>query len=1279
MSDHRQRGYEDDLAYGEDYSQNRGSGSRGGGDRSLVGDAVTKLRTKYDQYSNRPHSSDPYGYGSNSGQQQQPQPQQYGQSGQQGYQQTSQSSYQSHIQGQNQGQNQYQSQYQSQYQGPNQPSYTGGPPPQPDRPQQHRPDLADKLFGTLQSTIQNVGTDVAGLLGTKFDSHNRPSQGGQAYQGPQGAQGGARNRFDSFVSEKNGNDVKWYVDGCAYMWAVSEALEHARESIWILDWWLSPELYLRRPPAANEEWRLDRILARAAGRGVKINVIVYKEVTQALTLSSSHTKHALEALSSNIGVFRHPDHLPDAQTAHSSLLSSFQGLKLDAAGASKLGADALRGIYGFNNDVILYWAHHEKLCLIDHNIAFMGGLDLCYGRWDTNQHSIADAHPSDLNKIVFPGQDFNNARVMDFDNVANPFQNKLDRTKSSRMGWSDISICLRGPCVQDLCHHFTDRWNFIYDEKYNVRKDVRYQRLPPAPGHYAGENPQTQSSQGQSHQQNLQPGQYPPPPGNQGYTQPPWQQTSRPHTPSAPVQQGSRPHTPLAATQQQGSRPHSPLPPTNQYAQGQQTNYPPPPPGPAPLQSYPPPPPGPAPQQSYPPPSPNTSVQPPTQGPQQGYTGPQQSQSQSQYTPPFPTNTQELPTAQSPYQHQSAQSPQPQYSTGYPSAHQESSAGQPHYDPYSSQQSHSPQPPYQQAYTGNSQAQPHPQQSQYSTDFSGHTQDAYSGQPQYQHQQYGQSGTTRGLDENPDYHDSEEGTERGFGGSRVDRYKTEGRMLGNELGALGNMITSRVENKISSGPGKAFGGSHGRPQSRHGGPMACQLIRSCTKWSNGTPTEHSIQNAYIDVITKSQHFIYIENQFFITATGEKQHPVRNQIGKALVDRILRAARNGEKYHVIVVMPAIPAFAGDFSDDQSLGTRAICEFQYNSICRGGESIMEKIAQAGFNPMDYIRFYNLRNYDRINYSAALMQAQQQSGVGYEDARRQQEQALGAGYAGQGYGQETQEMYASNPAQQYQSAAQSVPHSAADQWDSVASCYMLGGQDIRSVPWSGPPEAELDAFVSEELYVHSKVMIADDRIVICGSANLNDRSMLGTHDSEIALIINDPTPVQSTMCGRPWQANRFAASLRRQLVRKHIGLIPAQDYRRPNANFEPLGPQNLYDWGSPEDHVVSDPLSETFQSLWNTRARTNTEVFRKTFRAIPDDNVRSWGTYKEFYEYYFHRADSEAAGKDKHDRRPARVEYGHAVREDFQGGVKELKDHLSQVRGTLVEMPLCFLQSK
>ncbi len=56
-------------------------------------------------------------------------------------------------------------------------------------------------------------------------------------------------RFGSFAGPQEGNDVKWHVDGCSYMWAVSVALEEARESVWILD--------CPSPTAAIIPWLID--------------------------------------------------------------------------------------------------------------------------------------------------------------------------------------------------------------------------------------------------------------------------------------------------------------------------------------------------------------------------------------------------------------------------------------------------------------------------------------------------------------------------------------------------------------------------------------------------------------------------------------------------------------------------------------------------------------------------------------------------------------------------------------------------------------------------------------------------------------------------------------------------------------------------------------------------------------------------------------------------------------------------------------------------------------
>ncbi|KAA6410628.1 MAG: phospholipase D nuclease [Lasallia pustulata] len=960
--------------------------------------------------------------------------------------------------------------------------FVGGQSSRPDGSQaggQQFGGFVSSFFKKVHETIHDLGTEVEDRVAGSGVTHSHTHAGAQCTDGTHDS---SEHRYGSFAAQRNGHDIKWFVDGCSYMWAVSRALEQATDSIWILDWWLSPELYLRRPPSRNEQYRIDRMLQAAAQRGVKVNIIVYKEVTQALTLSSSHTKHALEDLHPNISVFRHPDHLPDAQTLQSSFLSSLHNLSLNAATVSKLPQDALKAIYGFNEDVILYWAHHEKLCIVDGRIAFMGGLDLCYGRWDNNQHPIADAHPSNLDNIVFPGQDFNNARIMDFNDVAQWDQNKLDRRNSSRMGWSDISICLRGPAVEDLRAHFVERWNFIYDEKYNVRQDRRYTRL--------------------TFTENMA--------GTIPYNDGQGQQSDRP------------PYTGQGAqSTEQGPRPYyDNIPPGQSTAQGQVPYFPPPP-------------------------------------------------------------------------------------------------------------------------------------------GSGRAADASSGDQD----------ADRGFDsfERPrrhHHHFQDEGSDLSGAAGAIRRRLSQGMQHVQDQYLSGNEHHSRL---------------HGSFQEAG---ISCQIVRSCTKWSHGVPTEHSIADAYIQIIQSSQHFVYIENQFFITATSDKQKPVKNKIGAAIVERILRAARAGEKYKVIVMMPAIPAFAGDLKEESSLGTRAIMEFQYNSINRGGYSIMEMIAKEGFDPTLYIRFYNLRNYDRINVSASMKDAEQKSGVNYEDARREHDNVVDpVGYhARDGKGDGTQY----NPQgvyQRYQQAAAGIDGReglGTGRWDTVSECYMLGGKDIREVPWQVGNVVEIDAFVSEELYIHSKVLIADDRIVICGSANLNDRSQLGDHDSEIAIVVEDPTPVDSYMNGQPWRASKFAATLRRQLFRKHLGMLVPQNMEAPDQNFEPIGVPNIYDFGSAEDRAVADPLSDSFLNLWNARARQNTEAFGKIFHPVPHDSVRNWKDYGSFYEQFFHEAGAEAEGKEG-KKKPAKYQWGHVVTENFSPGAQgavEVKELLSTIRGTIVEMPLLFL---
>ena len=57
----------------------------------------------------------------------------------------------------------------------------------------------------------------------------------------------SRNFFHSYTNEKKDNSAHWFSDGEEYFKDLSEKLMQAKESIFITDWWLSPEIWLTHP------------------------------------------------------------------------------------------------------------------------------------------------------------------------------------------------------------------------------------------------------------------------------------------------------------------------------------------------------------------------------------------------------------------------------------------------------------------------------------------------------------------------------------------------------------------------------------------------------------------------------------------------------------------------------------------------------------------------------------------------------------------------------------------------------------------------------------------------------------------------------------------------------------------------------------------------------------------------------------------------------------------------------------------------------------------------
>ena len=67
---------------------------------------------------------------------------------------------------------------------------------------------------------------------------------------------------------------------------------------------VSPELYLTRPYDANDKKpnKLMDVLLYKAKQGVLVNILIFKEVSMAMSNNSKHTKKSFDGLHENIKV-----------------------------------------------------------------------------------------------------------------------------------------------------------------------------------------------------------------------------------------------------------------------------------------------------------------------------------------------------------------------------------------------------------------------------------------------------------------------------------------------------------------------------------------------------------------------------------------------------------------------------------------------------------------------------------------------------------------------------------------------------------------------------------------------------------------------------------------------------------------------------------------------------------------------------------------------------------------------------------------------------------------
>ncbi|KAJ3687411.1 hypothetical protein LUZ61_016575 [Rhynchospora tenuis] len=223
----------------------------------------------------------------------------------------------------------------------------------------------------------------------------------------------------------------------------------------------------------------------------------------------------------------------------------------------------------------------------------------------------------------------------------------------------------------------------------------------------------------------------------------------------------------------------------------------------------------------------------------------------------------------------------------------------------------------------------------------------------------------------------------------------------------------------------------------------------------------SIHTAYVNAIRAAQHFIYIENQYFLGSSfnwdSNKDIGANNLIPIEIALKIANKIKANERFAAYIVIPMWPE-----GNPTGAPTQRILYWQKKTMQMMYETIYRALKEAGledkYEPQDYLNFFCLGN--RESPERAPPGKNPNSNSTQENARKNRR-------------------------------------------------FMI--------------------------YVHSKGMIVDDEYVIIGSANINQRSLEGTRDTEIAMGAYQP---QYTWARKQYAPRGQIYGYRMSLWAEHTG---------------------------------------------------------------------------------------------------------------------------------------------
>lgn len=358
---------------------------------------------------------------------------------------------------------------------------------------------------------------------------------------------------------------------------------------------------------------------------------------------------------------------------------------------------------------------------------------------------------------------------------------------------------------------------------------------------------------------------------------------------------------------------------------------------------------------------------------------------------------------------------------------------------------------------------------------------------------------------------------------------------------------------------------------------ALTLQRDEAKATPGLPQpqaeQHEIHDAMVSAILNAERFLYIENQFFQGAFGtpsaqENDHRSRsgpmsyllsypgnrisvaltrasatnrgslpgNFVSRAIADRIERAIQWGQPFHAYIVLPVHPE--GSLADLAVVGQ---IHWTLQRLVYASDSLVNRVRLALYARQNCKEPRNRAQWEEANRKG-LAPGMQPGLLAFEEAIR---------------------------------------HSSINEYLTLLNlrtCQTVAGKAR-----------------TEQVYVHTKLLIVDDLIAIVGSANINDRSLAGGRDSELAVLLMDSASQTAPLDGKnPINVRKLAHELRVKLWKKHFALLGSGDGVNPASDLAA---------------VVDKPADPATWRAIQTVAKANAAVYAKAFRWVPRDGASIW----------------------------------------------------------------------